>query len=62
MDATELSQFALEHGVVLVPGTAFGRTHSPGITHHFRMSFGVGTEKIIEDAANILINSLVQEQ
>ena len=61
MDATEFCQFALEHGIVLVPGTAFGRTNSSGITHHFRMSFGIGSEKIIEDAANILINNLAQE-
>ena len=56
MTASQFCEFALEHGVVLVNGAGFSITKPE--TEHFRMSFGVGNEEIIIEAANILLNAL----
>ena len=56
MTASEFCEFALGHGVVLVSGDGFNISKPE--TQHVRMSFGVGTEELIEEGANILIEAL----
>ena len=58
MNSEEFCQFALGHGICLIPGTAFGQTQSSGMLNFCRMSFGMSSEKEIEEAAEILTEVL----
>jgi aspartate aminotransferase len=57
-NSNEFCSFALEHGVILVPGTEFGSNITPGLTDYFRMSFGVAEGGLIERGADLLKESL----
>jgi aspartate/methionine/tyrosine aminotransferase len=56
-DSVEFCKFALENGVILVPGKEFGSNKSPGLDNFFRMSFGVAEGGLIERGAELLIEA-----
>ena len=57
MNAKEFCEFAMQQGVILVPGTEFGSKENTGLTNYFRMSFGMTSEESIQQAADILIEA-----
>jgi aspartate aminotransferase len=59
MNSTEFSKFALEQGVVVVPGHTFCfNKNVPGGENHVRLSYGVGSTTDIKDSAQMLIDGL----
>ncbi|MHA2339474.1 MAG: pyridoxal phosphate-dependent aminotransferase [Candidatus Hodarchaeales archaeon] len=58
MNSDQFCKFALDQGICLVPGAAFGRTQAPGMTDYCRLSFGMSEENEIKEAANILTETL----
>ncbi|MHA2336986.1 MAG: pyridoxal phosphate-dependent aminotransferase [Candidatus Hodarchaeales archaeon] len=58
MNSDEFCKFALDKGICLVPGAAFGRTQAPGMTNYCRLSFGMSENNEIKEAAKILTDAL----
>ena len=63
MNSSEFSKFALEQGVVVVPGHTFCfNKNVPGGDHFVRLSYGVGATTDIKDSAQMLIEGLEKRE
>ena len=59
MNSAEFSKFALEQGVVVVPGHTFCfNKNVPGGDNYVRLSYGVGSVSDIKDSAQMLIEGI----
>lgn len=63
MNSSEFSKFALEQGVVVVPGHTFCfNKNVPGGDNYVRLSYGVGSVADIKDSAQMLIEGLEKKE
>lgn len=58
MNSNQFCEFALNKGICLVPGSAFGKTQATGMVDFCRLSFGMTEEHEIREAAIILTDAL----
>ena len=63
MNSAEFSKFALENGVVVVPGHTFCfNKNVPGGDNFVRLSYGVGAVSDIKDSAQMLIDGFEKKK